>query len=381
MSECLCPLTGFCEVRKVALKPTLQRICRENPERIDRFLSPEPLKEKATKKNARRGGSPCSRRAELPATSTVGTQLLEAFEKESGTRLTCGPCKTWVLGLNKKSSHDHEEIVAYMSSQFPWPHEWRQANTRRRDRISEIISLIVPRPVDTSVPVNYFAGRLVAVTSLNPNPARWDRQRKCLKSWVRHGLPVITVNTQDELDRLDLPEGVRGVACENLTRHYDRPTQFVSSLTAVGRDAASPFMLINSDIEISGNVAVLDRALQHRDKLTIGVRHNHQVGQPLRTARFESSGLDVFLMTPDMGATVPEAPFGIGKPVWDYWMPQHFRSLGVQFHWIREPFFFHERHELGWSRSEWKVGCEYLGEMYDVHLGYGSSEFRKSLDK
>lgn len=381
MNECACELSGFCKVRNVTLKPTLQMLCRENPHRIDLFLNPKPPEEKTPKKNVRRSGSPCSRKAERAVANGVGTKILEAFEKEAGTRLSCGQCKTWVLALNKRSSHDHEEIVAYMSSQFPWPHEWRLANTKRRDRISEVISPIVPRPVDTSVPANYFAGRLVAVTSLNPNPTRWDRQKKCLKSWVRHGLPVITVNTQSELDQLSLPEGVTGVACEKLTQHYDRQTQFVSSLAAAGRETGVPFMLINSDIEISGNVAALDIALLHPDRLTIGIRHNHQAGQNLRNAKPEASGLDVFLMTPDMAATIPEAPFGIGKPVWDYWMPQHFRSLGVEFHWIREPLFFHERHELGWSRKEWKIGCDFLGETYDVHLGYGSSEFRRSLDK
>ncbi len=39
MSECQCELSGFCSVRNVAVKPTLQSICRTDKARIDAFLA------------------------------------------------------------------------------------------------------------------------------------------------------------------------------------------------------------------------------------------------------------------------------------------------------------------------------------------------------
>ena len=48
MSDCICELSGFCTVRNIALKPTLQVICRENKPRIDAMLAGEkpPQKER-----------------------------------------------------------------------------------------------------------------------------------------------------------------------------------------------------------------------------------------------------------------------------------------------------------------------------------------------
>lgn len=39
MSECQCELSGFCSVRNVAVKPTLQSICRTDKARVDAFLA------------------------------------------------------------------------------------------------------------------------------------------------------------------------------------------------------------------------------------------------------------------------------------------------------------------------------------------------------
>lgn len=381
MSECQCPLNGFCQIRNIELKTTLQTICKTNKSRVDRFLLQKQPPSSVVKLKAERkpktGGF---RKSHRRTVSTVGLQVLDAFEAETGVTVSCGQCRNWAYSLNRKTSHDHDEIVQYMSREFPWPHAWRQQHTRRRDRISEIIAPIVPRVVKPTAPANHFAGRLTAVTSLNPNPARWERQHRCLESWVSHGLPVIVVNTQVEIDGFSLPPGVTAVAREDLTTLYDRGTQFVSSLIDVGIETALPFMLVNSDIEMSGDVKLLDAALSNPDRLTIGIRYNHHATTPISKAVRELSGLDVFLMTPELATTVPRAPFGIGKPVWDYWLPTHFRSIGTAFHWIREPLFFHEKHKLGWTQSEWTAGRDFLDMTYGVELGYGCSRFRASLD-
>lgn len=225
-----------------------------------------------------------------------------------------------------------------------------------------------------------FNGRCVAVTSLNPNPKRMQRQLKCLASWVRIGLPVVAVNTSAELQQFSLPDGVFGAPCESLTTHYDRQTQFVASLIMIGQQNGIPFLLINSDIEIIGSGDLIDEALTHTDQLTIGIRHNHLPGE--KQAKREPHGLDAFLMTPEMASTIPaDAPFGIGKPAWDYWLPEHFRSLGYGFHWIRQPLFFHELHQIGWTHSEWETGRDFIRDRYGIALGYGSREFRRGLNQ
>lgn len=322
--------------------------------------------------------------------STLGTELLNAFQTALGARIGCGACKTLLLSFNnvdKIDLDDAEDKIYRASLEIPesvCPREPMAQRAWIRGIIegstqANTVSRIDDAP-QTPTP-DYFAGRCVAVTSINPNHARWERQLKCVESWVRYGLPVIVVNTQVEIDGFNLPEEVTVVACEELTTHYDRRTQFVSSLIHVGRETGLPLMLINSDIEIHGSTEILDRALLAADKLTIGVRYNHFASTGIKNASRELSGLDVFLMSPELAESIPEAPFGIGKPAWDYWLPEHFRSAGRKFNWIKEPLFFHERHKLGWTQAEWEVGSEYMKQTYGVRLGYGSNEFRRSLEE
>jgi hypothetical protein len=227
-----------------------------------------------------------------------------------------------------------------------------------------------------------FLGKCIAITSLNPNREKQERQRVCVQSWRDIGMQVIAVNTAAELARLDtgLSRLVHGHVNESTTLEYSKPTQRISSILKAGRQTGMPFMLINSDLQISGDPQVITDALAHSDKLTIGVRYNHEPGQSINAAEYEPWGLDCFLMTPEMAATVPNLPFGIGKPVWDYWLPHHFRSRGYKFHWIRRPFFFHERHPLGWSDSEWKLGARWMQQFCGVPLAQSSVAYRNSLN-
>lgn len=80
-----------------------------------------------------------------PDASTIGTQLREVIEAEIGRKLSCSDCLGYLKKLNKTDQHDHEEIVQYLSAQFPWPAEWRERNTRRREAISALIEGVVPR--------------------------------------------------------------------------------------------------------------------------------------------------------------------------------------------------------------------------------------------
>ena len=234
-----------------------------------------------------------------------------------------------------------------------------------------VVTPTIPKP-------DRFHGKCVAITSLNPNPARMERQLKCLQSWLDIGLPVVVVNTAAEISNLKSQiDGVMWQPREKLTTDYDRQTQPVSTLINVGIAIGFPFLLLNSDIEIQGRHEHITQALYNPEKLTIGVRWNYSGN--LQSAAAEPWGLDAFLMTPKMAKTLPQMPFGIGKPVWDYWLPLHFRELGHTFNWIVEPFFYHESHAIAWSQAEWMFGAETLRRHYGYSLLHDSAAFRKSL--
>lgn len=236
-------------------------------------------------------------------------------------------------------------------------------------------------PIPARIPTpDYFRGKCVAITSLSPNPERQERQHLCLESWRDIGLHVIVVNTTSEINCCSIQEPwIEFFESENVATEYDRPTQRISTLINVGRKNKLPFLLINSDVEICGDNSVIESALQEDCKLTIGIRYNHTPGKSRNSGKPERYGMDCFLMTPEMAATVPDMQFAIGKPVWDYWIPYHFRNLRCKFNWIKTPFFFHESHTLGWSQDDWSMGAEWMRKAYEVNVG--DATFRDLLEK
>lgn len=223
----------------------------------------------------------------------------------------------------------------------------------------------------------------VAVTSISPNPAKLARQRLCLQSWLDVGLRIIAVNSAVEISDFEIRFSDLNIdwhCCDKLTTIYDRPTQKISMLIDVGRQTGQNFILMNSDIEIYGDTQPLAEAFDLTDALTLGVRFNHHPRESRGQAMFEFWGIDVFGMTPDMAATFPDLELGVGKPTWDYLLPEHFRRLGYRFKWIRQPLFFHELHELGWSDAEWLQGAALIQQHYGLQLADDCIKYRLGLD-
>ena len=235
----------------------------------------------------------------------------------------------------------------------------------------------------TTVDCDRFSNRCVAITSLSPNPARAERQTRCLQSWRDIGLQVLAVNTAKEHESFTdaLKAIVTPIVSDDLTTIFSRQTQRITALIDTGIATDISFLLINADIEMQGNHAAIEDALRVPDKLTIGVRYNYDAAASKRMAYREPDGLDAFLLTPEMASTIPrDSPCGIGKPFWDYWLPHHLRIEGYEFNWMSEPFLFHQNHKLQWSRSEWNRCGKWFANRYGLVLKYGMRDFRESLE-
>lgn len=227
-----------------------------------------------------------------------------------------------------------------------------------------------------------YTGRCVAVTSLSPNPSRKQRQIDCLKSWRAFGMQIIAVNTAAE--HAAFGSEIAGIVTqhvsENVTTEYSKPTQRANALLDAGKASGMPFLLINADVELRGDHTPLTDALAMPDRLTIAVRYNYAPGEERRHAQREPAGLDAFLITPEMVTKVPQMPFGIGKPVWDYWLPHHLRSVGYKFNWINKAILYHENHPIQWSKKEWETGAAWLRKSYGVDVFWDVVGFRENLN-
>lgn len=220
----------------------------------------------------------------------------------------------------------------------------------------------------------------VAVTSLSPSDKSIERQAAALDSWKRFGLTVHSIQRSSEMDLLrSRYRQVDHWSISNVeVGCYSRETQPIKSLVAIAREVGT-ILLINSDIEIYGSQSEIVQRIAGDKRLVVGIRFNYKPNPGFRAVR-EKYGLDAFVLTPEMAASLPDSPLSIGKPVWDYWLPAHFRKLGYAMDFIGLPLFFHQKHALGWNDEEWMFGGRWLeshyGDEFTVNDCVG---FRRSL--
>jgi FkbM family methyltransferase len=130
--KCDCTAAGFCTRRNCEVSEVHFRRCQSGQmSLIDTVY-------------ANAGGIvPASN---VPQLSTVGSQILAAVQTEIGQPITCGACLGYILSLNNQSEHDHDAIAKRLAAEVPMPIAYRERVTDRRERMSEVISSIVPRP-------------------------------------------------------------------------------------------------------------------------------------------------------------------------------------------------------------------------------------------
>jgi hypothetical protein len=271
--------------------------------------------------------------------------------------------------------HDFKEGEddAYFIHLAACPHEERIYRLRKMDYSSRL----APKQVKPDIPrQTYERGsldkHLIAVTALSEQPHHLNRQSQCLDSWVRYGLSITSVNTPDEISRLrDIyPQVSTWVSSDEQVQNYSRPTQKIKRMAKVAEEIDKPILLINSDIEIEGGQSALVERLKDRT-LVVGVRWNYK--GKLNNGSREQWGLDAFVITPEMSASLPDLSMGIGKPQWDYWIPLHFELAGYALDFIGDPLFFHEAHEILWNQQDWHTGGEIVGSHYGIEMNTHAS--------
>lgn len=194
MSECQCELSGFCTARNVALKPTIQMICRANKPRVDAMLSGEPWVNPQAKKGPQRRSCSTAKRGRCDC-SNLGTLLLAAIQAETGRPVSCGTCKAYLQSLNKTTAHDYAAIVQKLYAEISWPPEWRATHGDKegqRKRINEIVSTALGAATTTC-------------ETPRPNPVRRAASRGVRSAFVAGSGPTRFVrSSQFQFDILNL---------------------------------------------------------------------------------------------------------------------------------------------------------------------------------
>jgi hypothetical protein len=199
----------------------------------------------------------------------------------------------------------------------------------------------------------------IAVTSLSLLPNHLAVQNTCLDTWKRAGFTIHSKNRSDDIDQLKqtYPQVSHWHICDDVPTEYQTKTQSIHALAQTAAEIGQRIMLINSDIEIHGEQRIIREAVEDGAVL-VGIRHDY-AQQWWLGSRF-IWGLDAFTFTPDQARALPYDPYAIGKPVWDYWLPQWFRTIGQRMTFIGEPLFFHKLHKTNWNLQEWSMAAQWF---------------------
>jgi adenine/guanine phosphoribosyltransferase-like PRPP-binding protein len=104
------------------------------------FTLPELIQQSA---GPQRKSCSASKRGKCTDCSNAGTLMMAAIQADTGQPVSCGSCKTYLLSLDRMSSHDHAAIVQKLYAEISWPQSWRAAHgdkAGQRKRIGEIVS-------------------------------------------------------------------------------------------------------------------------------------------------------------------------------------------------------------------------------------------------
>lgn len=199
------------------------------------------------------------------------------------------------------------------------------------------------------------------LTSLAPSGDR-DRQKRVLRSWIEAGFAVATVNAPEEVTELadglaGLPEVVVLAARRTAQDLVGKPLPLIVDMLDLGKvhgagTGAALIGLINDDILLSGPPAAF-ASLRRCAAAGVVMGRRWDVdgldAVPDDPAATPAYGYDFALMPMAAAQRLPDQPFCLGMPQWDFWLPLTLLLAGVPV-WRQETrLAFHQRHGSAWA--------------------------------
>lgn len=189
------------------------------------------------------------------------------------------------------------------------------------------------------------------VTSFSPT--RLEAQHKALKSWKKYNLPIKAVQCYGEEYAKDFVDDIYWVPSN---KHWSKRTP---SLIDVFKVINKPSILINSDIEL--DLPSLDDWVPQKNTFRIGLRTDYSP----KFTQLNKYGIDVFLLTPEMVASLTNSIWALGIPGWDYWIVWSLIQTGYQLEIVKEDIL-HAAHEEQWDKDDYRRCSKLLEFEFDI---------------
>jgi len=208
-------------------------------------------------------------------------------------------------------------------------------------------------------------------------------QKSCVKSWHEMGARVIAVNVSDELAWAQKAfPGVDLIPAPLDSREQTggRPLPFIHDLVrAASIHSEGPYCgLINSDIYLKGMKEHWPAIEQALNGGMVLFRRMEMDWPSFETFKFYPFGFDVFLMDKRIGPILADAPFAVGIPWWDFWLPLMAFLKGFNLYRVEPAIAFHLAHQTRWDTDQFVEYGAKLFEMVEqeAHQAVKSSELR-----
>lgn len=192
-----------------------------------------------------------------------------------------------------------------------------------------------------------FAMKPILFTSLAPR--NLAHQLDCMASWRDRVSAIVSVNHQAEAQEFaDLPGWIEpytyDAALEN--GQFRVPLQKMGEAVAALARPADPVVLCNSDIRLAPAKEPL-AALADTDGLNYLSRIDlHGAGRP---PSVYDEGFDVFFFRARRHELLPELPFRMGLPWWDFYLPLRTLSAGLPLRRLQPGLAQHRAHAQNWD--------------------------------
>lgn len=201
-------------------------------------------------------------------------------------------------------------------------------------------------------------------TSISPKHINMDNQVNAVKSWLKYGLNVYSLNSPEEYKILKplFPKEVNFIPCGKTTKHiFGKPCILINHMIDHFYDTSKDdvLMLVNSDIVLDMNASFI-KNISKLSQVCIPIAHrNDYTGDFIKSKKY-SFGFDVFFINRKFVKIFPPSVYSMGQTWWDYWVPYIAIKNKVTVFLIQEAFAFHKEHPIQYNTKDWIKMTEYF---------------------
>ncbi|MDY6807004.1 MAG: glycosyltransferase, partial [Cyanobacteriota bacterium] len=210
-------------------------------------------------------------------------------------------------------------------------------------------------------------------------PGNIENQREAIDSWQKLGFSVVSLNSPQEIDRLqaDYPKvtfyPVKRDAREEVGKSLIYLDDLFNYLKKRGTKVGG---IVNSDIRLlAGNDFLSFISEEGKNAIIFGSRTDTDSPE-LTEGEVYQRGFDFFFFDKDLLGLFPESRFCLGLPWWDLWIPAMTIQKGFTLKYLTTPVAYHLKHEVNYKQEFWHKMGVYLTGFFNPSL---SQKFQTML--